>query len=87
MITYDEKGEFTFTVLDLIKQLVHLDEFVLRIWTNNSELSFNIDDSYDIHFIQETIRYSKDNKVTYIALDSIVSIILLKDTTLEDVLL
>ena len=87
MITYDEKGEFTFTVLDLIKQLVHLDEFVLRIWTNNSELSFNIDDSYDIHFIQETIRYSKDNKVTYISLDSIVSIILLKDTTLEDVLL
>ena len=87
MITYDEKGEFTFTVLDLIKQLVHLDKFVLRIWTNNSELSFNIDNNYDVHFIQETIRYSKDNKVTYISLDSIVSIILLKDTTLEDVLL
>ena len=87
MISIDEDGEFTYTILDLIKQLVDLDEFVLRIWTNNSELSFNIDNNYDIHFIQETIRYSKDNKVTYIALDSIVSIILLKDTTLEDVLL
>ena len=87
MISIDEDGEFTYTILDLIKQLVDLDEFVLRIWTNNSELSFNIDNNYDIHFIQETIRYSKDNKVTYISLDSIVSIILLKDTTLEDVLL
>ena len=87
MISIDEDGEFTYTILDLIKQLVDLDEFVLRIWTNNSELSFNIDNNYDVHFIQETIRYSKDNKVTYISLDSIVSIILLKDTTLEDVLL
>lgn len=87
MISIDEDGEFTYTILDLIKQLVDLDKFVLRIWTNNSELSFNIDNNYDIHFIQETIRYSKDNKVTYISLDSIVSIILLKDTTLEDVLL
>ena len=86
MITVDDNGEFTYTILDLILQLKDLDKFVLRIWTNNSELSFNLDESYDIHFIQETIRYTKDNRTVYVALDNIVSIVLIKDANLKDVL-
>ena len=85
MITVDNDGEFTYTIVDLIHQIKDLDKFVLRIWTNNSELSFNLDESYDIHFIQETIRYSKNNRTVYVALDNIVSIVLIKDANLKDV--
>ena len=83
MISVDENGEFTFTIADLIKYLSGLDKFVLRIWTNSSELSFNVDESFDIHFISESIKLSKGKRVTYVALDSVVALNVIKDGDLE----
>jgi hypothetical protein len=83
MISVDENGEFTFTIADLIKYLSGLDKFVLRIWTNSSELSFNVDKSFDIHFISESIKLSKGKRVTYVALDSVVALNVIKDGDLE----
>ena len=87
MITIDDDGDFTYTIFDLIKQLSNLDEFVVKIWTHNSELAFIYDESYDFHFIQESIRVSKGNKVTYITLDTIVSVGIYKDTNIGSVAL
>jgi hypothetical protein len=83
MISVDENGEFTFTIADLIKYLSGLEKFVLRIWTNSSELSFNVDESFDIHFISESIKLSKGKRVTYVALDSVVALNVIKDGDLE----
>lgn len=85
MISIDDDGEFTYTIFDLIKQMNEVDKFVVMIWTANSELAFKYDDSSDFHFLQESIRVSKDDKVTYVTLDSIVSIILYKNRTMDEV--
>ena len=87
MITISDDGDFTYTIFDVILQLNELDKFVLKIWTNNSELAFTYDESYDFHFLQESIRVSKDNRVIYITLDTIVSIILFKNANIEDMIL
>ena len=83
MISVDENGEFTFTIADLIKYLSGLEKFVLRIWTNSSELSFNVDESFDIHFISESIKLSKGKRVTYVALDSVVALNVIENGDLE----
>lgn len=85
MISIDNDGEFTYTIFDLIKQMNDLDNFVIKIWTANSELAFKYDESSDFHFMQESIRVTTGDKVTYITLDSIVSIILYKNKTREEV--
>lgn len=85
MITIDKDGEFTYTIFDIIKQLTEVDNFVIKIWTSNSELAFLYDESSDFHFLQESIRVTYEDKVTYITLDSIVSIILYKNKTKEQV--
>ena len=87
MIDIMDKSEFTLTITDLIYELSELDKFVLRIWTNNSELSYDIDESSDITFISESIKFCKDNRVNYVAMDSIVSVILLKNTSKEDLII
>lgn len=85
MISIDNDGEFTYTIFDLIKQMNDLDKFVVKIWSANSELPFKYDDSCDFHFLQESIRVIDGDKVTYITLDSIVSIILYKNRTMDEV--
>lgn len=85
MITIDKDGEFTYTIFDVIKQMNEVDKFVIKIWTSNSELAFLYDESSDFHFLQESIRVTYEDKVTYITLDSIVSIILYKNKTKEQV--
>lgn len=84
-ITIDDQGEFTYTIFDLIKQMHNEDKFVIKIWTANSELAYMYDESADFHFLQESIRVTSNNRVTYITLDSIVSIILYKDTRIGEV--
>ena len=86
MISVDENGEFTFTIADLIKYLSGLEKFVLKIWTNNSELAFKCDESYDIHFLTESIRLSKGKKTTYIALDNVVALNVIEDEDIRMVL-
>lgn len=85
MITIDTDGEFTYTIFDLIKQMNEVDKFVIKMWTSNSELAFLYDESSDFHFLQESIRITYGDKVTYITLDSIVSIILYKNKSKEQV--
>ena len=85
MISIDNDGEFTYTIFDLIKQMNAVDKFVVKIWIANSELAFKYDDSCDFHFLQESIRVTDGDKVTYITLDSIVSIILYKNKTMDEV--
>lgn len=85
MITIDNDGEFTYTIFDLIKQMNEVDKFVIKIWTSNSELAYMYDESADFHFLQESIRVTTNNRVTYITLDSIVSIILHKNTRIGEV--
>ena len=90
-ITIDNDGEFTYTIFDLIKQMNAVDKFVIKIWTANSELAFTYDESCDFHFLQESIRVSYSNdivgdKVTYITLDSIVSVSLYKNKSKGQVL-
>ena len=85
MITIDNDGEFTYTIFDLIKQMNEVDKFVIKIWTANSELAYMYDESADFHFLQESIRVTTNNKVTYITLDSIVSVIVLKNTRIGEV--
>ena len=87
MITIDDDGEFTYTIFDLILQMKDLESFVIKIWTSNSELAFIYDESYDFHFMQESIRVSKKNKMTYITLDTIVSVVLYKDANIGSVAL
>lgn len=64
-----------------------VDKFVVKIWSANSELAFIYDESSDFHFLQESIRVSSatGDKVTYIALDSVVSIILYKNVSIKEV--
>lgn len=85
MISIAEDGEFTYTIFDLIKQMNAVDKFVVKIWSANSELAFMYDNSSDFHFMQESIRVTTGDKVTYITLDSIVSIILYRNKTKEEV--
>lgn len=85
MISIDNEGEFTYTIFDLIKQMNAVDKFVVKIWSANSELAFVYDESSDFHFLQESIRVTNGDKITYITLDSIVSIILYKNTSKEEV--
>lgn len=73
MISVDDDGEFTFTIFDLIKELSKLDMYELDIWTTGTELPFNFDESWDIHFISESIRFRRDNRIKYISLDTIVA--------------
>lgn len=76
MITIDNDGEFTYTIMDLIVKLSELDKFALKIWTNLSELAYEFDERWSVHFMQESIRFSMNGKHIYVAMDSIVSIIL-----------
>lgn len=85
MISIADDGEFTYTIFDLIKQMNAVDKFVVKIWIANSELAFKYDSSCDFHFLQEAIRVTNGDKVTYITLDSILSIILYKNKTIEEV--
>ena len=85
MITIDNDGEFTYTIFDLIKQMNEVDKFVIKIWTANSELAYMYDESADFHFLQESIRVTSNNRVTYITLDSIVSVIVHKNTRIGEV--
>ena len=85
MITIDNNGEFTYTIFDLIKQMNEVDKFVIKIWTANSELAYMYDESADFHFLQESIRVTSNNRVTYITLDSIVSVIVHKNTRIGEV--
>ena len=85
MISIDNDGEFTYTIFDLIKQMNEVDNFVVKIWSANSELAFKYDSSCDFHFLQESIRVTDGDKVIYITLDSIVSVILYKNRTKEEV--
>ena len=84
-ITIDDLGDFTYTIFDLIKQMTAVDNFVIKIWTANSELAYLYDDSADFHFMQESIRVTGGDKVTYITLDTIVSIVLYKNKRIGEV--
>ena len=86
MITVEKDSEFTLTIVDVIKKLDKMEQYVVRIWTQNSELSFNYDESWNLHFISESICASRDKKSVYIAMDSIVSIVIIEDGKLEDLI-
>lgn len=85
MISIDNDGEFTYTIFDFIKQLNSVEKFVVKIWTHNSELAFMYDESSDFHFLQEAIRVTTNEKITYITLDTIVSIALYKNKSIDEV--
>ena len=85
MITIDDNSEFSYTIFDVIKTLNKLDKFVIKIWSTSSELAFVYDQSNDFHFLQEAIRVSADDRVNYIALDNIISIVIFEGKTLDEV--
>ena len=75
MISIQEDGEFTHTIADVIEKLSAMDIFTVKVWVSNSELAFEFDESCDVHFLNESIRITKESgRVTYIALDTVVSI-------------
>lgn len=83
-ISVGDCGEFTYTIMDLIIKLKELEKFILKIWVNGSELPFKCDNEWDIHFIQESVRVSRGNRIKYVALDSIVAIEIIKNKTLKE---
>lgn len=87
MIEVDDKGDFTLTIFDLIKELKKLEKFALKVWVNGSELAFLFDDSWDILFIQESIKIMKDGRITYIPLDSVASVTVYENRSVQDVAL
>ena len=57
-------NEYSFIVADLMVTLDSLDEYVLHIRVG--EYDFYFDESYDLVFMQEGIRASKDGRINYL---------------------
>lgn len=85
MIDIADKGEFTYIIFDLIKELNELDKFSIKIWMNNPDLVFVFDSTWDILFIQEAIKFMKDDRLVYVPLDSIASMKVYKNILADGV--
>lgn len=57
-------NEYSFIVADLMVTLDSLKEYILHIRVG--EYDFNFDETYDLVFMQEGIRASKDGRINYL---------------------
>lgn len=85
MITVDNDSEFSLTIKSVAEELSRLDKFVIKIWVTGSELSFKFNESWDIHFISESIRFSLGDKIKYVAMDSIMAIDIYVNANWDDI--
>lgn len=75
-ITVEKDAEFTTMIADLIAQLCKTDDYIIKIWTLNPELTFNIDcEMHDIHFMTEGMKVIDKDGISYILFDTINNII------------
>ena len=77
--------EYSFMIADLMVMLSGLDKYVVKIWVG-SELAFKYSDEWDILFIQEGMKFKRDNRVSYIPYDIIVNIQVFIDEDVRDVI-
>lgn len=75
MIKVCDECEYTILIADLIETLAGLDDFLLRIWVNGSEISYDFKSKdKDFEFLQEGLKISDEAMIDYIFYDTIVSV-------------
>ena len=54
-----------------------LESFKLMIWNRGTELPFELDDKWDLEFMQESVKCEYENKIVYILYDEIVAVMVM----------
>ena len=74
-ISVCDECEYTVLIADLIETLASLDLFMLKIWVNGSEISYDFKSKEkDFEFLQEGLKISDNEMIDYIFYDTIVSV-------------
>ena len=66
--------DYAFVIADLMVLLDGLDRFVLKIWKNSEPTPVKFDENVCMTFLQEGVRFDRNNSIVYIFYDSIDSI-------------
>lgn len=79
MIHVAEEQEFPTLIASFIETLAGLDAFVVRLWTNNSELAMTFTDDDSFFFYDGGIKIYHENKVIFVFYDVINGIEVLRE--------